>query len=102
MASIRITPELVEASGNKISGLGTEYLNKIDSMYSKIDTDLHQYWSGDTYNAFQQTFASYKEDLKALGVLLRDNYKEALHTVATRFNDTASNLIDIANSARNS
>ena len=98
--AIRITPELVEQSGNKISELGTEYLNKISDMYSKIDSDLHQHWSGATYDAFQQTFASYKEDLESLGKLLRDNYKETLHTIATNFNTTASNLIDIANSAR--
>lgn len=99
--AIRITPELVEQSGNKISSLGTEYLNEINNMYSKIDSDLHQYWSGSTYDAFQQTFASYREDLESLGKLLRDNYKETLHTIASNFNTTASNLIDIANSARN-
>ena len=99
--AIRITPELVESSGSKISNLGNEYLNKISSMYSKIDSDLHQYWSGETYDAFQQTFASYREDLESLGILLRDNYYETLHTIATKFSNTANDLIDIANSARN-
>lgn len=99
--AIRITPELVESSGNHISELGSQYLTKIDSMYSKIDTDLHQYWSGDTYDAFRQTFESYRSDLQALGILLRDNYRETLHNIASRFTNTASDLIDIANSARN-
>lgn len=98
--AIRITPSLIEESGSKIRELGCEYLDKINLMYSKIDEDLHQYWSGDTYNAFQQTFASYKEDLNSLGVLLRDNYYEALHNISSQFNNTASELIDIANSAR--
>ena len=96
----RITPELVETSGNRISELGAQYLEKITEMYNKIDVDLNQYWSGDTYNAFKQSFSSYREDLESLGILLRDNYRDTLHTIASKFSSTAESLISMASQSR--
>lgn len=85
MTKFRIDYTVVKEKGPKIKGYGDTYIEKINTLYEKIDS-LQKLWKGDDGKTYINLAKEQEKDLKALGIAIQD-YGVLLGKIASYYEE---------------
>ena len=97
MPEIKLTPEILEESANKLqeaNNLNKDVIDRLDNLVDALNAD----WEGDAYNAFRdsynnkrQTFRDLSEDMRKFVIFL-NKFADIMRQEEKRQADVARNL----------
>ena len=89
---IRVTPEQISATAEKVNGKVTDYINLYKKLYTEVN-NLGQNWEGEANKNFVNQIKGFEKEFENLKKVL-ESYVLFLREAAKIYSNTESNIKD--------